>query len=214
MDSLFTNWILLTGIFTMALASPGPDFVIAVRNSITFSRTAGILTAIGFAAGVGVHVTYTLLGLAAIIAQSVFLFSLIKYIGAAYLIYIGIQALRSQGFDTQNSQINEKRKQIITPIQCLWSGFLTNVLNPKATLFFLAVFSQFIDPQTPFTIQVLYGMTCVVMTAIWFSTVAIVLTQPKIKQKFLNFAKWIDKACGCMLIALGIKLALTKATTE
>jgi len=88
MEGIFTNWILLAGIFTMALASPGPDFVIAVRNSITFSRTAGILTAIGFAVGVGVHVTYTLFGLAAIIAQSVFLFNLIKYIGAAYLIYI------------------------------------------------------------------------------------------------------------------------------
>jgi len=91
---------------------------------------------------------------------------------------------------------------------------LTNVLNPKATLFFLAVFSQFIDPQTPLAIQALYGMTCVVMTGLWFSFVAVFLTTPKVKKAFLAITKWIDKACGCMLIALGIKLALTKTTTE
>jgi len=214
MEEILTNWILLIGIFVMALASPGPDFVVAVRNSITFSRMSGILTAIGFAAGVGVHVTYTLFGLATIIAQSVFLFSLIKYIGAAYLLYMGIQALRSQGFDSQNSQINQKRKQTITPLQCLWNGFLTNVLNPKATLFFLAIFSQFIDPQTPIAVQAMYGATCIVMTGIWFSFVAVFLTTPKIKTAFLSMTKWIDKACGCMLIALSIKLALTKMVPE
>ena len=214
MEDILMNWIVLMGVFSLALASPGPDFVIAVRNSISFSRMAGILTAFGFAAGVGVHVTYTLLGLAAVIVQSVFLFNLIKYIGAAYLIYIGIQALRSQGFDFKSSQIDKKRRKTITPLQCLWTGFLTNVLNPKATLFFLAVFSQFITPETTMAQKFIYGMTCVFMTGIWFSFVAIFLITPAIKNSFFQFTKWIDKTCGCMLIALGIKLALTKAVSE
>ena len=204
------NWFLLMGIFTIALASPGPDFVIAVRNSLSFSRLAGVYTAIGFALGVGVHVTYTLFGLATVISQSVILFSLIKYAGAAYLFYIGIQSLRSNGFEDTDS-LKQKRQKTLSPLQCLWNGFLTNVLNPKATLFFLSIFSQFVTPETPMNIQALYGLTCMVMTGLWFSLVAVVLTQGSIKRAFLRATKWIDKICGVLLIGLSIKLALTKA---
>ena len=213
MSEIFTNWILLTGIFTLALASPGPDFVIAVRNSISFSRVAGLFTAIGFALGVAVHATYTLFGLATLIAQSVLLFSLIRYAGAAYLFYIGIQSLRSKGFDEKDTKLNEKRQQTITPLQCLWSGFLTNLLNPKATLFFLAIFSQFINADTSILVQAFYGGTCVVLTGFWFSVVAVVLTQERVKAAFLKATKWIDKVCGVLLIALSFKLAFTKAVT-
>ena len=211
MESLWLNWFLLVGIFSMALASPGPDFVIAVRNSILYSRKIGIFTALGFAAGVLVHMTYTLFGFAVLISQSVILFSLIKYAGAAYLFYIGIQALRSKGFEQNNIEGKRKAKSNMTVKKALWSGFLTNVLNPKATLFFMAVFSQFISPTTTIPTQIFYAGTCVVMTGIWFSIVAIVLTNPKIKATFLKFTKWIDRVCGCLLIGLGIKLALSKA---
>lgn len=212
METIWLNWFLLISIFTMALASPGPDFVIAVRNAIVHSRRIGIFTAIGFALGVSIHMIYTLFGLAAIISQSIVLFNLIKYIGAAYLLYIGIQALRSNGFDGDTKEFTRPAKtKKMTARRALLSGFITNVLNPKATLFFLAVFSQFITPETPFSVQFFYAGTCVVMTGLWFSLVAIVLTNPLIKAKFLKFTKWIDKVCGVLLIGLGIKLALTKA---
>ena len=209
MDGFLLNWFFLFVIFTMALASPGPDFVIAVRNSILYSRKIGIITAIGFALGVSVHMTYTLLGLAVLISQSVILFNLIKYAGAAYLFYIGFHALKSHGFEETTSQ--RAQQKTMNPLKALWNGFLTNALNPKATLFFMAVFSQFINPETPFSIQIIYALTCVVMTGIWFSLVAMVLTHPKIKAKFLQLTKWIDRVCGGLLIALGIKLALSKA---
>ena len=212
MEIVWLNWFLLIGIFSMALASPGPDFVIVVRNSILYSRQIGFFTAIGFALGVCVHVTYTLFGIAAIIAQSVFLFNLLKYAGAAYLFYIGIKALRSQGFQTENnSELMSDPKNQLSAHSALWSGFLTNVLNPKATIFFMAVFSQFVGPETSFITQIIYASTCVVLTAIWFSLVALVLTNPKIKAGFLKFTKWIDRVCGGLLVALGIKLALSKA---
>ena len=208
MDVFWINWILLVGIFAMALASPGPDFVIAVRNSVLHSRTAGLFTAIGFALGVCIHVTYTLVGIATIISQSVVLFSILKYAGAAYLFYIGIKALRSEGYDKTTTETGHK--VAMSPLKALWSGFLTNALNPKATLFFLSVFSQFIGPETLLITQLVYAGTCVVMTALWFSFVAIVLTNTKIKAAFLKFTKWIDRVCGGLLIALGIKLALSK----
>ena len=211
MESFWLNWFLLIGIFSMALASPGPDFVIAVRNAVLYSRKIGIITAIGFALGVTVHMAYTFLGLALLISQSVLLFSIIKYAGAAYLFYIGIKALFSQGFEENNTRKKKVARPNMNAKKALWSGFLTNVLNPKATIFFMAVFSQFITPETSFLVQFTYAGTCIVMTGIWFSLVAVVLTNARIKAKFLKFTKWIDRVCGSLLIALGIKLAFSKA---
>ncbi len=196
------------GIFSVALASPGPDFVIAARFALTHSRRVGVMTAFGFAVGVIIHVTYVLFGLAALIAQSAILFNIIKFIGAAYLLYIGVQALFSKG--TKAQKIEDKIRPSITYKKAFFTGFLTNLLNPKATMFFLAIFSQFISIDTPITVQILYAATCVMMTFLWFSFVALVLSTPKIKMEFLKFSKWIDKVCGILLIGLSIKLVLTQ----
>jgi len=207
MESVLISWFLLVGIFSVALASPGPDFVIAARYALIHSRAIGVMTAFGFAIGVMIHVTYVLFGLAALIAQSVILFNIIKYIGAAYLFYIGVQALLSKGTEPQKSQ--KKKTKPITYKKAFMTGFLTNLLNPKATMFFLAIFSQFISIETPAAIQILFAGTCVLMTFLWFSFVAVVLSSPQIKEAFLKFSKWIDKVCGILLIGLSIKLVLT-----
>ncbi|MAZ76247.1 MAG: hypothetical protein CMH31_02980 [Micavibrio sp.] len=210
LDTIWLNWLLLTSIFSLALISPGPDLVVAIRNSVLGSRKAGLLTALGFATGVSIHMTYTLVGLAAIIAQSIVLFSILKYAGAAYLLYMGYKALRSNGFDkSEVSNLSGHKK--ISNKKAFMDGFITNVLNPKATVFFLAVFSQFITPETPMSVQFFYASTCVVMTGLWFSIVALALTNRRIKNKFLSFSKIIDRLCGGFLIALGLKLALSKA---
>lgn len=208
MQDFWTNWLMLVAVFTVALASPGPDFVMAVRNSIMGSRKAGIFTAIGFGLGVAVHVAYCLAGLALVISQSVFLFGIIKWIGAAYLFYVGYHALRSKGFAAPENGFGEKLS--ISPFQALRSGFITNLFNPKATLFFLALFTQILSPDIDLYAKAAYGLTCVVMTMIWFSFVAGVLTTAKIRALFLRASKWIDRVCGGLLIALGIKLAVTK----
>lgn len=204
------NWAILISVFVIALASPGPDFVIAVRNSIQHNRQIGIYTALGFAAGVAVHVTYCLMGLATLISQSVIVFTVLKFIGAAYLFYVGISALRSKGFvmDDATSSIN---KSVMTKGQAFRSGFITNLFNPKATMFFLALFTQILSPDLPYWASLIFGFTCVVMTAIWFSIVATVLTVPPVRSKFLKCSKWIDRVCGSVLLALGLRLALTKA---
>lgn len=210
LDTTWINWFLLVSIFGLALISPGPDLVVAIRNSVLGSRKSGLFTALGFAIGVSVHITYTLIGLAAIIAKSVILFSILKYAGAAYLLYMGYKALHSKGFDgSEVSNLSGHRE--MSNKKALMAGFMTNVLNPKATVFFLAVFSQFITPETPMNIQFFYASTCVIMTGIWFSIVAFALTNQRIKNKFLGFSKIIDRICGGFLIALGLKLALSKA---
>ena len=207
MDGLFLNWVLLMGVFILALASPGPDFVIAIRYALLYSRKMGVLAALGFAVGVAIHVAYVLLGLAALIASSVMLFTIIKFIGAAYLFYIGVRALLSQG--AKDKKLAPANHNSISAKKAFMTGFLTNLLNPKATMFFLAVFSQFINVDTAIAIQIFYAATCVVMTFLWFSFVAIILSNPKIKQKFIKSTKWIDKICGVLLIGLSVKLLLT-----
>lgn len=210
MSDFILNWVILAGVMGVGLISPGPDFVMAVRNSIQYSRRAGILTAIGFSLAVSVHVSYCLMGLATIISQSILLFNTFKYIGAAYLFYVGFSALRSKGF-TMGEEHKPDQKNVMTDIQALRSGFITNLFNPKATMFFLALFTQILNPDMPFWTSIIYGLTCVVMTAIWFSIVATVLTTPTVRARFLKFSKWIDRVCGGVLIALGVRLALTKA---
>ena len=95
----------------------------------------------------------------------------------------------------------------MTDMKALRSGFITNVLNPKASLFFLAIFTQVVEPATPIMWQIAYGASFAVMTFIWFSAVATVLTQGRIRNLFLKATKWIDRVCGSVLIALGIKVA-------
>ncbi|HAX91084.1 MAG TPA: hypothetical protein DCY07_02610 [Rhodospirillaceae bacterium] len=201
----------LVAVFSLAVISPGPDFVVAVRNSVAHSRRAGLFTALGFGLSILVHVSYTVAGIAALIAQSILLFNVIKYAGAAYLIYLGIQALRSRGMGKAavDHALNAEKKSRMSDKAALSSGFLTNVLNPKATLFFLAIFSQIIRIDTPVVWMVVYGLTCSFIITGWFSLVAFVLTQARVRNAFLKATKWIDRGCGLVLVALGVKVALS-----
>ncbi|MGQ0527345.1 MAG: LysE family translocator [Alphaproteobacteria bacterium] len=204
----FTEWLAITLLMTVAMISPGPDFIMAARNALIYSRRTGFFTALGFALGVCVHVTYCIIGIAALVNQSVLAFSTLKYIGGAYLVYIGCKALRSNGF-TPVGENHEKRADI-SWYKATSMGFLTNLLNPKATLFFFALFTQFINPHTPLSVQLVYGFTAFATNIMWFSFVAFVLTDPRVKARFLKFSKIIDHTCGALMIALGFKLAMSK----
>lgn len=199
----------MVAVFTVAVASPGPDFIMAVRNSMLGSRKAGILTAVGFGLGVCVHVTYCLAGLALVISQSVILFNIMKLVGAVYLFYMGYHALKSKGFGADVPE-NDSIEAQITDWQALRSGFITNLFNPKATLFFLALFTQILSPDIAVSQKAILGATCVAITVLWFSLVSIVLTTPRVRTAFLRFSKWIDRVCGVLFVGLGLKLALTK----
>ncbi len=198
----------VTIIHLLAVMSPGPDFIMAVRNSLTYSRKTGIWTAVGFGGGIAVHIFYSLAGLALIISKSILLFSTIKYLGAAYLIYIGLKSLLSK-----SSKIDlgdRQKKKDISRFEAVKIGFLTNVLNPKATLFFLSLFTLVISPETPFPIMGILGVIMVINTILWFSLVAVFLSQKRIRSVFERFQNIFNKTLGGLLIALGVKVALTQ----
>ena len=208
MNEFLAEWLLLIIVHGAALISPGPDFVMAVKNSVLYSRKTGILNALGFSVAVAVHLTYCLIGLAAIISQSIVIYSMIKYAGAAYLIYIGIKSLRSKGF--KGATETHQTRQTLSNWAAFRGGFITNLLNPKAAIYFLALFTQIIAPDTPSEILALYSATCTLLTFAWFSGVATILTHAKIQTPFLMASQWVERICGTLLIALGLKLILDK----
>lgn len=197
----------VTLIHLLAVISPGPDFVMCVRNSLTYSRKTGIWTAVGFGAGVSVHIAYSLAGLAIIISKSVLLFNLIKFLGAGYLIYVGARSLLSKSSTFHAGEAHKKRD--IPALSAVRMGFLTNVLNPKATLFFLSVFTLVVSPSTPTSVMALMGVIMIANTILWFSIVSLFLTQDRIRSLFERFQGAFNKAFGGLLVSLGIKVALS-----
>ncbi len=204
--NLWSEFLTIALVHLLAVASPGPDFAMVLRQSIISGRRSAIYTSLGIGGGILVHVCYSLLGLGLIISQSVVLFSLIKLVGAAYLLYVGWRSLQAR--PAQSSSISSSAAVSISAAQALRLGFLTNVLNPKATLFFLALFSLVISPQTPLWAQVGYGVYMALATGVWFSLLAIFLTRPQVRAFFCRFGHWAERLMGGVLIALGIKLAL------
>ncbi len=196
-------------IHLLAVMSPGPDFVVVTKNSLSYSRKIGTYTALGVALGIIVHVAYSLFGIGFIISQSIVLFTVIKLLGAFYLIWIGIKAIRSKPSSVEDNSVEIKKGKTITPFGAVKNGFFVNVLNPKATLFFLALFTQVISPATPKAIQLIYGIEMTVATFVWFSVVAYFFSHSKLKVKIQKIAHHIDKITGLALIALGIKVALS-----
>jgi RhtB (resistance to homoserine/threonine) family protein len=196
-------------IHLLAVASPGPDFAVVVRESVTHGRKAGTWAALGVGSAIFLHVGYSLLGIGFIVSQSIVLFNALKWAAAAYLLYIGFKALRSRpakpSDDTLKAAPSERSAK-----GAYVSGFVTNGLNPKATLFFLSLFTVVINPHTPLLVQAGYGIYLAVATAAWFCMVARLFSQARVRAGFARMGHWFDRAMGGVLVALGLKLALTE----
>ncbi|WP_119736643.1 LysE family translocator [Pseudomonas sp. Larv2_ips] len=196
-------------IHLLAVASPGPDFAVVVRESVTHGRRAGTWTALGVGSAIFLHVGYSLLGIGLIVSQSIVLFNALKWAAAAYLLYIGFKALRAQ--PAKPVAEGELRPEVgeRTPRAAFTVGFVTNGLNPKATLFFLSLFTVVINPHTPLAIQAGYGVYLAVATALWFCLVAMLFSQQRVRAGFARMGHWFDRTMGAVLIAIGVKLAFT-----
>lgn len=187
---------------------PGPDFALVTKNTVLYQRRAGVFSALGIGSAVIIHMTYCLLGLGLVISQSLLLFSLIKYIGGAYLVYLGIKTFFSQS--DPHMQTTEKSKKTLTAFQAWKQGFLCNLLNPKATLFFLAIFTVFIKPHTPVMIQIGYALELVFFPTLWFVILSFILSHRVVMRGLIKIQKWLAKVLGGLLIGFGIALAVLK----
>jgi len=195
----------LAVIHFLAVVAPGPDFAVTIRQSIRFGRRAGIGTAIGIGAGISVHVIYTLLGVGALMQATPWLLLVAELVGAGYLLYLGINFIRQAGQQTKGLsldtgfEVENFRKSFVL-------GFLTNATNPKATLFFLAVFTTVISSSTPLSIQMLYGGWMCFVNAGWFVLVSLIFANEKMRQRFLQIGHWFERSMGILLIAFSGRL--------
>lgn len=203
------EFLLVAGIHLLAVMSPGPDFAMVLRNSVVYSRRVGVLAAVGLACGIMLHITYSLLGVGLIISQSIVLFNAIKLLGAVYLIYVGFKSLLAKKEAVKEDvTFKEIKTKEVSDLQAIKMGFLTNALNPKATLFFLALFTQVISPTTPIGLKMIYGAEMTIATFAWFAFVALILTHKHVNKLFTKIRFQLEKVFGVVLIALGVKVAL------
>jgi RhtB (resistance to homoserine/threonine) family protein len=191
-----------------ATVSPGPDFAFILKQAVTYGKKTSIYTALGIGSAVSIHIFYTIIGIGLIISKSLILFTIVKFLGAGYLIYLGYKSFKSSGFKIDK----EKSSEIITigNKQAFLLGFLCNVLNPKAAFFIISIFTVTISAETPFIVQSIYGLSCILVVSSWYIFLAFVLSQDNIRVFFNKFGKWFDKTVGMILISMGIKVALSK----
>ncbi|WP_259781430.1 LysE family transporter [Aestuariispira ectoiniformans] len=209
MDTWESQILVVAGVTILAVISPGPDFAVTSRNSLMHGRAAGLATAAGIACGVSVHVTYTLLGLGYILAKADWLLDILRYGGAAYLVYLGVSAFLKQRTTAQSAMQQDDQPLRISRFQMFRNGFLCNAFNPKTALFFIALFSQAVAPTTPMPAQMAFGLFIALAHLVWFSIVAGLLTHPTLQAWFGRIKTGLERVIGLCLVGLGVKLALS-----
>jgi threonine/homoserine/homoserine lactone efflux protein len=188
----------------LAVASPGPDFAVTTRYSLSYGGAIGRWVSVGIGVGILLHVAYSLLGVALVIHRYQWVYASVLVIGAIYLTWLGWQALQSQ---PRGSMVfNCAQAARLTSGQAFRVGFLTNGLNVKATLFFLALFSTVIDPATPNLIKLGYGVYMAVATTVWFSLLATLITWKPFYSKLWAISHWLDRIMGLALLLLSGRL--------
>jgi RhtB (resistance to homoserine/threonine) family protein len=210
-DNLQLYWlefITIASVHILAVASPGPDFAVVLKHSICYGRRAAIITSIGVGLGILIHVAYSLLGIGILIKTNPFLFQLFSYVAAAYLFYIGWGAIRRKAPVTISDDNTVLEVDVITDKKAFTVGFLTNGLNPKATLFFLTVFAVTVSPETPNEIKLIYGLYLAFATTVWFCSLSFLLSSEKVRAYIGKKGHWFDRLMGLVLILLAIKLVM------
>lgn len=194
-------------IATLGMISPGPDFFLVIKNAARYRRPAAMMTALGVILGVATHMSYCVAGLAVVITTTPWLFNFLKYAGACYLIWIGIQALLSRG--ESKFSIDNATQSPITLKAAFLQGYLCNLLNPKATLFFLAVFTQILQINSGVGEKLWYASIIWVLAVIWWPLLVILIQSVPVRRGLAKVQKVVDKLLGGLLIGLGIKVALS-----
>lgn len=201
----------LMAVFSIFIVAPGADFAVILRQSIVHGRRAAVMTGLGMGFSLLFHISYTILGLGLIVSKSLLMFSLIKWAGVLYLVYIGIKSMRQAGFKVHEIDITEADRKPLSVWRCLATGFVTNVLNPKAVLFFLSLFSTLVHHDTPALIQFTYGLGMATALVAWFAGVATFFTVKPIRDRFIASGKWFNRITGVALVGFGVRLALARA---
>ncbi|KJY84555.1 lysine transporter LysE [Vibrio galatheae] len=200
-----TVWLSLFTISILGAMSPGPSLAAVAKHSLAGGRLNGLAAAWAHAMGIGLYAFITLIGLAVVLQQSPIVFKTISYAGAAYLAYLGYNALRSRGGVAAKLESGERTS--------LWQsareGFLISLLSPKIALFFIALFSQFVAVGDSVAAKGLIVLTPMVVDGLWYSLITFLLSSPRLIDRIRSKALLIDRLSGAVLILLALRVVLT-----
>ena len=199
--------------------TPGPDMLYIAGRTASQGFRGGLAAVMGINAGCLVHTFAAAIGLSAILTASAEAFFVVKMVGAAYLVYVGISLLLEQQSSGATLEVSA-RLPLRTTRQVFWQGFLTNVLNPKIALFFLAFLPQFISvestakPAAFVLLGIIFIVNSLFVTIGFAALVAQIQTQARARfTRSSRIALWLNRCCGALFVAIGVKLALTGKTT-
>jgi threonine/homoserine/homoserine lactone efflux protein len=203
------SYLFFMGACLLLLISPGPDMMYLLGRCVAQGRRAGIIAALGINAGAYVHLAAAITGLSAILMTSALAFTLVKWAGAAYLIYLGCRTL----FEKQKEQVPSTALRGQGGRAIFWQGFLSDVLNPKVAIFYLAFLPQFIpvEDERPVASLLLLGLTANILGLLF--NVGLAMASARMMLALRHNARptvWLQKTMGTVMIGLGVKLAAEK----
>ena len=196
-----TSWLSLVAICVLGALSPGPSLAVVLKQSMNNDAKHGMVAGIAHAMGVGLWAILTIFGLGVLVSESPLTFSILTYAGAAYLAWMGYQALRAGKSDLQ--PLTKGRSEYL---QAARDGLMISLLNPKLAIFFLALFSQFISADDSIADQLLMISTVTIIDGCWYVLVALVLSRMGLLQTLANHSQLINKITGVIFIALAVRV--------
>ncbi|MDX1726634.1 MULTISPECIES: LysE family translocator [Pseudoalteromonas] len=198
-------WFSLALVCMMGAMSPGPSLAVVLKHSLNGGMKNGMLAALSHGFGVGLYAAASLLGLGALMLQFPTVYQLLVYLGAAYLAYLGLKILFSKSNDSEL----QVQKSAVSSSKALQDGFAIAFLNPKLAIFFLALFSQFIDPENlTLNIGIIMCLTVFLIDTGWYLLVALLTDVSKKRFGFTKQNIWLDRLLGAVFIALAIKVVI------
>ncbi|WP_166420614.1 LysE family translocator [Pseudoalteromonas sp. Z1A8] len=199
-------WFSLVLVCMMGAMSPGPSLAVVLKHTMSGGMKNGMLAALSHGVGVGLYASASLLGLGTLMAQFPTVYQVLVYLGAGYLAYLGLKILLAK----PNNDELQVQKSEISAVKALQDGFAIAFLNPKLAIFFLALFSQFIDPQNlTLSIGIIMCLTVFVIDTGWYLLVAVLTEVSKNRFGFTKQNPWLDKILGVVFIALAIKVVIS-----
>ena len=203
-DAQVLTFALVAAVLTV---TPGADMMLIVRNVLRGGGQDGVITTFGICAGLFVHAVLSALGISIVLMHSAAAFNAVKIAGAGYLIWLGVQSLRSASRGPDVPAVRET----VRPGRCLLEGFLSNILNPKVAVFYLAFLPQFIGPTDPVMKKSLVLATIHYAEGIaWLLTLTLLVDRTRRFFLHATVRRWLDGLCGLVLVGLGMRLALER----
>ncbi len=196
------TWFTVLTICALGAMSPGPSLAVVLRQTLSGGRLNGCVTAVSHGVGIGIYALLCISGLAFLITTSPGLFTAFQWAGAAYLAWLGYKGL------TARPAGGEAPAATATSAGAARDGFLVVFLNPKIAVFFIALFSQVIGPDTSLLAKLAYAATAMVIDAAWYLLVAWLFSNPRWLERLQARAVWFERLFGAILIALAARLII------